>query len=53
MRILVFILSIFVFVKTVSYGIYEYKNNNKISAVIIYIITIISSVLPNIVLYYR
>ena len=53
MRILVFILSIFVFIKTVSYGIYEFKSNNKTSAVIIYIIAIISSVLPNIILYYR
>lgn len=53
MRILVFILSIFVFVKTVSYGVYEYKSNNKISAIILYVIAIISSVLPNVILYYR
>ena len=53
MRFIVFLLSIFVFIKTVSYGIYEYKNNNKVSAIIIYIIAIVSSIFPNIILYFR
>ena len=53
MRIVVFLLSIYVFIKTVSYGLYEYKNNNKTSAFIIYVIALISSILPNVVLYYR
>jgi len=53
MRFFIFILSVFVFIKTVSYGIYEYKSHNKISAIIIYLIALISSLFPNIILYFR
>lgn len=53
MRVVIFILSIFVFIKTISYGIYEYKNNNKISGIIIDIFALISAILPNVVLYFR
>lgn len=42
--------SIYIFLKTVSYGIYEYKDN-KIGAVIIFIISTIGLILPNIGLY--
>lgn len=53
MRVVVFILSIFVFIKTLSYGIYEYKGNNKVSGIIIDIIALTSAILPNLVFYFR
>ena len=44
-------LTIFVFIKTVRYGIYEQKNNqNILGAVIIYILSGISLIVPNILM---
>lgn len=52
MKILVFILSILVLLKTTSYGIYELKtNSNIIAGITIIIIAVISSILPNIIIY--
>lgn len=54
MRIIVFILTIYTFIKTISYGIFEQKqNNNKISAIIIYILSLIALIAPNVIIYMR
>lgn len=52
MKIFVLILSIIILIKTISYGIYELKtNSNIIAGITIIIIAVISSILPNIVIY--
>ncbi len=52
MPFIIFIISIYVFVKTISYGIFELKNNsNKFVGIIIFIIGLFSLIVPNIVLY--
>ena len=54
MKILVIILSIIIFIKTTSYGIYELKeNNNKFGGVVIITIAAVSFVLPNLVVSIR
>ena len=54
MHFLVIILSIIIFIKTTSYGIYEIKeNNNKLGGVVVISIAVISLVLPNVVVYVR
>lgn len=50
MWIVILIVSIYVFLKTIGYGYYEYKkNNNKISGTIIMILSFISLIIPAIV----
>ncbi len=44
------LLSIYIFIRTISYGIYEYKEN-KIAAVTIFVIATIGLILPNIGIY--
>lgn len=52
MHFIILILSIYVFIQTVAYGIFEYKkNSNKIVGIFIFILAIISLILPNIVLF--
>ncbi len=51
MKILVIILSVLIFVKTVSYGIYEIKENNKTGGIFVIIIAIISLIFPNIMVF--
>jgi len=52
MFIIIILLSIFVFTKTLSFGLYEIKkNSNIIAGITIIIIAIISSILPSIVIY--
>ena len=54
MHFLVIILSIIIFIKTTSYGIYELReNNNKTGGVVVISIAVISLVLPNVVVYIR
>ena len=54
MRIIVLIFSIYVFIKSVAYGMFEYtQNNNKSGAIIIYILSTISLIAPNILIYLR
>ena len=44
-------LSIFVFIQTLKYGIYEKKqNNNNIGSIIICILSIICLILPNVIM---
>lgn len=51
MHFIIFLFSIYVFIQTTSYGIFEYKkNSNKIAGIFICILAIISLILPNIVL---
>lgn len=50
MFLIILILSIFVFIKTIGYAIYEYKqNSNKVSAIIITIMAVIALVAPCVV----
>lgn len=54
MHFLVIILSIIIFIKTTSYGIYELKeNNNKLGGVTVIAIATASLILPNVVVYFR
>lgn len=54
MRLIILILSIYVFIETVGYGIFEQKaNKNKVSAIIIYILSIIVLVAPNVLIFIR
>jgi len=54
MRILVVILSIIIFIKTTSYGVYELKeNNNKTGGIVVISIAVIALILPNVVVYFR
>ena len=52
MKILVLILSIIVFIKTLSYGIFELKEKNKLGGTCVIIVSIISLLLPNLILYF-
>lgn len=54
MKILIAVLSIFVFFKTLYYGIYEYKkNNNKIAGISIMLIAVMVLVVPTIMVNLR
>ena len=47
MLLTVLLLSIFVFIKTIGYGIYEYREqSNKPSAIIICILGVVSLIAP-------
>ena len=43
-------LSIYIFFRTISYGLYEYKDN-KVAGVVIFIIATLALMIPNIGLY--
>ena len=51
MSVLVIILSIIIFVKTVSYGIYELKSKNKIGGISVIIVATFALVLPNLMIF--
>ena len=54
MRLIIIVLSIFICIKTISYGIYEIKSNeNKFGGIFVIIFAVISSILPNLVVYIR
>ena len=54
MKFLVIVLSIIIFIKTTSYGLYELKeNNNKVGGITVIAIAALSLVLPNVVVYFR
>lgn len=54
MKFVIFILSVIIGVKNVSYGIYELNNNkNKFGGIFVITIAIVSTVLPNLVVYFR
>lgn len=54
MFFLVIVLSIFIFLKTLSYGIFEIKkNSNTIGGITVIVVAIISLIYPNIMVYMR
>ncbi len=53
MRILVIILSIIIFIKTVSYGIYELKDKNKLGGITVIVIATLALILPNLMILIR
>jgi len=54
MKFLVLILSIIIFIKTTSYGIYELKeNNNSTGGITVIAIATASLILPNLVVFFR
>lgn len=46
MKIVIVILSLFVFLKTLYYGIYEFKQKNKTAGVSIVVLSVIALVVP-------
>lgn len=53
MQILVILLTIIVFIKTLSYGIYELNNNNKLGGITVIIFSILSLITPNLGIYIK
>ena len=54
MRILVAILSFIIFMKTFTYGLYEFKNcKNKTAAITLFLFAILSLILPNLIVFIR
>lgn len=52
MHFIIFIFSIYAFIQTIAYGIFEYKkNSNKIVGIFICILGILSLIIPNIVVF--
>lgn len=51
-NIVVFILSFWIFVKTLSYGVFEIKqNSNTIGGILTIVFAVITLILPNVVIY--
>ena len=53
MQILVIILTIIVFTKTLSYGIYELNTNNKLGGITVIAFAVISLIVPNLTVYIK
>lgn len=53
MQILIVLSTIVVFIKTLSYGIYELNTNNKIGGITIITFSLISLIIPNLVVYIK
>lgn len=53
MQILVIILTIIVFTKTLSYGIYELNTNNKLGGITVIVFSILSLIAPNLIVYIK
>ena len=54
MKFLVLILSIIIFIKTISYGIYELKeNDNRTGGIVVISLAVASLILPNLVIFFR
>jgi len=50
--IVVLILSLWIFVRTLSYGIYELKqNSNTLGGIVTIVLAVLSLIFPNIVIY--
>ena len=48
MNLTVFFITLYIFINTVSYGIYEFKNDNKFGGSVVIIINIIMIIFVNI-----
>lgn len=54
MNVIIFILTLWIFIKTFSYGLFEIKsNNNKIGGTVVIILGFVSVIFPNLVLYIK
>jgi len=53
LRALVIILSIIIFIRSISYGIFEIKDKNKSGGITVIFIAIIALVFPNLVVYLK
>ena len=53
MQILVIILTIIVFTKTLSYGIYDLNTNNKLGGITVIVFSVISLIAPNLIVYIK
>lgn len=54
MKILVIILSIMIFLKTFTYGLYELKNcKNKKSAITLFVFALSALIFPNLIVFIR
>lgn len=54
MEILIIALSIIIFMKIFTYGIYEFKTcKNKIAAITLFLFAILSLILPNLIVFIR
>ena len=52
MLVVVFILSIWIFIRTLSYGIYEIKKNkNTIGGIITIVLSVFSLIFPSLIVY--
>lgn len=51
MHFIIFLFSVYAFMQSISYGIFEFKkNSNKIVGILICILGILSLIIPNMVL---
>lgn len=53
MSIIVAVLSIFIFLKTFYYGLYEIKQKNKLGGSTIIILSFVSLIAPNVIMFFR
>lgn len=53
MRFLVIFLSIFIFLKTFYYGIYEIKHENKSGGYAVIFLSFVSLIAPNVIMLFR
>ncbi len=52
MHFIIFLFSIYAFIETMSYGIFEYKkNSNKIAGIFICILAFFTLIVPNLILH--
>ena len=54
MKVVIFILSVIIGIKTLSYGIYEFKENkNTFGGIFVIVLATISTILPNVIVYVK
>lgn len=51
MNITVFLITLYIFFESISYGIYEFQNKNKLGSIIIFILSIFMIIFVNISVY--
>jgi len=51
MKILTVILSIYIFFKTLYYGIYEFKQNNRVSGISIMVLSLVCLIVPSVLVF--
>lgn len=53
MKIVIVVLSLFVFFKTLYYGIYEFKQNNKTAGVSIILLSLVTLIVLIVITFFR